>query len=110
MKEIETLGLIVLTYDYKPSPNSNILLRFNDLRENQIDYKDVATWRLVTPVNDYLKRKGYFDKYEGRPTLKLYKLLSKHGVKIPKLKQYQDEYEKTGHVTQYDKLGNKRVL
>ena len=103
MKEIGILGLIVLTYDYEPINTNGIVAQLEG-------YHDVPAWRLVAPVNEYLKRKGYFDKHEGRPTKKLYKLLKKYNVKIPLLKEYQDEYEKTGHVTQYDKLGNKHIL
>lgn len=104
MKEKEILGLVVLVYDYEPSPNNAKRIR------QELKGSYILAWRLVVPVNEYLKRKGYFDKYEGRPTKKLYKLLKKHNVKIPQLKVYQDEYEETGHVTQYDKQGNKHIL
>lgn len=104
MKQNEIVGLIVLTYDYRASfRNSNGI-------KQETDFGDIPAWRLTVPLQDYLKRKGYYDKREGRPTKKLYKLLKKHNVKIPQLKQWQDEYEATGHVTQYDKHGNKHIL
>lgn len=102
MKKQEILALIIMTYDYKP-----------DLKGFKIDLGAITVSNLipvVVKVNDYLKRKGYFDKLEGRPTIKLYKLLKYYSVKIDQLKPYQDEYEATGHVTQYDKLGNKHIL
>ena len=105
MKEIETLGLIVMLYDYK------LNLKYeNAIAARLGDGKDIPAWRLAMPVKDYLKRKGYLSKHEGRPTLKFYKLLNKYCVEIPQLIKSQLEYATTKHVTQYDKFGNKEIL
>lgn len=100
MKEIEILGLILMLYDYEPN------LKGFSIQND--DYK----WSLVGVIretNNFLKRKGYFNE-DFRPTIKFYQLLQKYDVKIEQLKEYQEEYAKTGHITQYDKLGNKQVL
>ena len=106
MKEEEVVGLICLLYDYEPKPTkeSNVKLIFG---ESKIQVYPIA---LIGQVNNFLKRKGYFDKNYSRPTLKLYKLLYKYDIRIEQLKDLQDEYEKTGHVTQYDKFGNEIIL
>lgn len=92
MKEIEILGLIIMLYDYNPN------LKGFSIQNN--DYK----WTLIgviKEINNYLKRKGYFDK-ESRPTKKFFKLLQKYDVKIEQLQYYQEEYAKTGQITQYE--------
>lgn len=98
MRQRETLGLIIMMYDYKPD--------FEGIKQKD----NCSIIVLEHFIHEYLQRRGYFDKREGRPTKKLYKLLHKYGVSIKQLKSYQDEYEATGHVTQYDKFGNKQVL
>lgn len=103
MNEEELVGLICMMYDYNPEPKeANVKLVF----ENRETYP-IA---LIGQVNNYLKRKGIFDNNSGRPTLKMYQLLDKYGIRINSLKKWQDEFAKTGHVTQYDKLGNKEIL
>lgn len=100
MKELEIIGLIILTYA-EECKYGNITW--------EVKGKYQPLWHLTFQTFNYLKRKGYFSK-AGRPTLKLYKLLHKHNVRIEQLREWQDEYAKTGHVTQYDRLGNKKVL
>lgn len=103
MNEEELVGLICMMYDYNPEPKeANVKLVF----ENRETYP-IA---LIGQVNNYLKRKGIFDEKSSRPTLKMYQLLDKYGIRINSLKQWQDEFAKTGHVTQCDKLGNKEIL
>ena len=104
MRESELVAAIVLLYDYAPAPTDP--KRITCKVGNSI----IPTFMLIQPLNDYLKRKGYFSKCSGQPTLKLYKLLHKHNVRIEQLKQEQDEFRETKHVTQYDKFGNKKIL
>ena len=104
MKEIEILGLIIMSYDYNPKP-SEINVYYEYMAGGA---KHFPIW-FVVKVGNYLKRKGYYSK-DGQPTLKFYKLLAKYNIKIKPLKEWQDEYAATGHVTQYDKLGNKHRL
>lgn len=83
MKEIEILGLIIMLYDYEPN-----LKGFSVQNE---DYK----WALVgiiSETNNYLKRRGYFNK-DFRPTKKFYKLLEKYDVKIEQLKNIKNIWQ-----------------
>lgn len=72
MTERETLGLITMLYDYKPSfeniESSNPLLL------------------VVNQVTEYLTRRKYFTKF-GEPTEKLYKLLDSYDIKIKMLQE-----------------------
>ena len=105
MKEEEVVGLICLLYDYEPKPKeSGVKLVYG---ENKLKVFPIA---LIGQVNNFLKRKGYFNKNDSQPTIKLYKLLYKYNIRIDQIKDSQDEYEKTGHVTQYDKFGNEIIL
>lgn len=105
MNEEELVGLICMEYDYNPKPmESNVKLVYGE------DKRETYPIALIGQVNNYLKREGIFDKNSGRPTLKCYQLLAKYGIRIASLKEWQDEFAKTGHVTQYDKFGNKEIL
>lgn len=101
MNELEILGLIILVY----ADNCKY-----EKMAWEVNGKNQPLWHLTHHTHNYLTRKGYFDKRSQRPTLKLYELLHKHNVRIEQFKEWQDEFAKTGHVTQYDKLGNKKVL
>ena len=103
MKEKEILGLILVMYDYKCDRNTATITLGGCEKQN-------APIELYHQPHEYLKRKGYLDKYEGRPTLKFYKLLYNWGIEIKQLKEWQDEYAATKHVTQYDAIGNKHIL
>lgn len=103
MKEVEILGLILLLYDYVPKENElDVYFEYEGKKHFPLE--------VIAKPHNYLKRKGYFDKKERRPTLKFYQLLAKYGIKIKQLEEWQEEFEKTGHITQYDKLGNKKIL
>jgi len=103
MKEKEILGLILVMYDYDCKRNTATIIMGDGEKHN-------APIDLYVQPHEYLKRKGYLDKHEGRPTRKFYKLLYEWGIEIAQLKEWQDEYAATKHVTQYDKLGNKKIL
>lgn len=78
MTERETIGLITMLYDYKPSFET--ITSSNPLP------------LVVNQVVEYLTKRKYFIKF-GEPTQKLYDLLARYDINIEQLQKKEDPAE-----------------